>query len=350
MQENSCLGTGFVTLDIIQSDVSSKIAKRYAGGSCANVLTILSFLGWESTIFSRIGNDLSGIEVLIDLNNWNVNTNLLIIENNKRTPIIFQNNFYSHDIPQHHFSRNCPICGIKSAGYRPLLKKNINDMLKMIPETSSFYFDRVSQTNHDLSISAKKNGSLIVFEPSGIKDQNLFLSCLRNCHIFKHSHGVLPVIKDLVIESGVPIEIETFGSKGLQITLRYKSKVIHNEYLPSLQAPFLKDASGSGDWCSAGLIYAFLKDKKEVPNIYTTFDNFLESVKFGQALAALNCSFDGARGLMYAFPMKKVTSLANKLLKGEAVSTDITKHPFKSIEIPSILGQCDLCGSRIINQ
>lgn len=57
------------------------------------------------------------------------------------------------------------------------------------------------------------------------------------------------------------------------------------------------DAAGAGDWCTAGMLW----------HIYRQFGNFEDlspngvsrALQFSQALSALNCTFEGARGLMY---------------------------------------------------
>jgi fructokinase len=41
------MGTGLVALDLVVSNDNSVPPRYYAGGTCGNVLTILSFLGWE---------------------------------------------------------------------------------------------------------------------------------------------------------------------------------------------------------------------------------------------------------------------------------------------------------------
>ena len=55
-----CLGTGLVVLDVVMNGNPHSRSKVWAGGSCGNVLTILSYLGWNAFPITRLGNDDAG--------------------------------------------------------------------------------------------------------------------------------------------------------------------------------------------------------------------------------------------------------------------------------------------------
>lgn len=69
----TCVGMGLIALDAIYAE-SSKRPRFLAGGSCGNVLTILSYLGWKSYPIARLGNDHEGSRILEDMMKWGVNT------------------------------------------------------------------------------------------------------------------------------------------------------------------------------------------------------------------------------------------------------------------------------------
>ena len=54
------VGTGLVALDVVIDDESPQVQRLFAGGTCGNVLTILSFLGWNSFPVARIAKDSAG--------------------------------------------------------------------------------------------------------------------------------------------------------------------------------------------------------------------------------------------------------------------------------------------------
>ena len=58
----SVYGTGLISLDII---VSMRPEEHYhwSGGTCGNVLTILSYLGWESFPIARLNSDTASVHV-----------------------------------------------------------------------------------------------------------------------------------------------------------------------------------------------------------------------------------------------------------------------------------------------
>ena len=70
-------------------------------------------------------------------------------------------------------------------------------------------------------------------------------------------------------------------------------------HLKAIPAPRLADTCGAGDWCTAGLI------AKAAIGGHNRFRRAgaraaRAALRYGQALAAWNCGFEGARGGMYA--------------------------------------------------
>jgi fructokinase len=69
------------------------------------------------------------------------------------------------------------------------------------------------------------------------------------------------------------------------------------KFIPAFHVRDLKDAAGAGDWCTAGLIHMLVKSNESLDRI--SEKNIAEALRYGQALSALNCGFEGARGAMY---------------------------------------------------
>src|SRR5258706_88505 len=60
----------------------------------------------------------------------------------------------------------------------------------------------------------------------------------------------------------------------------------------------IKDTAGSGDWTTMGLLSALFRNG--TPNLAAASrQDIAAGIDHGQALAALNCKFEGARGAMY---------------------------------------------------
>ena len=253
-RQHSCVGTGFIVLDVIRNTVGTGATElRFAGGSCGNVLTILAYFGWTANAVGRIGDDHAGRELLADLGNWGVDTELLQVEAGRGTPIIVQENYLdARGRPRHRFSRACPVCGASLPAYRPLLTSEAATIATKLPSHSVFYFDRVALGTLELARKSRATGALVVFEPSGIKDERHFGECLKTAHVVKYANDRIEGIHDVVAKAKVPIEIETLGAKGLRLRVRTNGRVGAWKDLPAFSAPELRDAAGSGDWTTAG--------------------------------------------------------------------------------------------------
>ena len=72
-QKPVAVGMGLVALDLVFAG-DQLPPKCYAGGTCCNVLTILSYLGWRSLPISRLRGDTAGERLVRDLRRWHVST------------------------------------------------------------------------------------------------------------------------------------------------------------------------------------------------------------------------------------------------------------------------------------
>ena len=73
--------------------------------------------------------------------------------------------------------------------------------------------------------------------------------------------------------------------------------------------------SGAGDWTTAGII------SKLATGGLTAFDKISrmsvqEAIRYGQALAAWTCGFEGARGGMYSVSKSTFTAQISRILSG----------------------------------
>ena len=180
-------------------DANTTLERRHAGGSCGNVLAILSYLGMRATAVGRIGADPAANEVRADLQQWKVDLKLLAPEPGCRTPIVVQESYLdAKGRPKHRFSRECPVCGARMPAYRPLLVADVGEIVAALAPHGCFFFDRVAPGVLELAKRSRQQGALVVFEPSGVKDERLFVECLRAAHVFKYSHERLSGIDHLL--------------------------------------------------------------------------------------------------------------------------------------------------------
>ena len=287
-----CVGSGFAALDIVQGESGSFAA---AGGSCGNVMAILAWLGWSARLSSRLGTDPAGDIVARELSDVGVDVGGLIRDPIVSTPIVIQRFVAQTDGGRRHrYSLSCPDCGKWLPRFRATTLHQIEPLLESINRTKAYYFDRVTAASLKAATAAARIGALVVFEPSALGDEGAFQRAVDICDVLKYSNEQLGHVPDLAEATHPRIVIETLGADGLRVRWRKRWS-----RLPAFEAPLFKDAAGSGDWCTAGLIYAVGAKGRAGLAVLQKAD-IERGLRFGQALAALNCGFEGARGLMSA--------------------------------------------------
>jgi len=179
-----CAGTGLIALDIVINGDPWETPRRWAGGSCGNVLTILSFLGWRSFPIARLGSDAAAKEIYSDLHKFNIELDFVEFNETSNTPIIIEKISEGKDgLPVHRFHMICPYCGNWLPRYQAILLNKARSIARKLPDTRVFYFDRVSPGALELAISARNKKALIVFEPSSFKNDNLFKKAMELSHM-----------------------------------------------------------------------------------------------------------------------------------------------------------------------
>src|SRR5262249_13894143 len=85
--------------------------------------------------------------------------------------------------------------------------------------------------------------------------------------------------------------------------------------LDSFQAPLVRDTAGCGDWCTAGLL-SILGVHGQAGLATITERTLIRALKYGQALAAWNCQYEGARGGMYELTQTEFHGQIKRILAG----------------------------------
>lgn len=293
-----CIGAGFVAMDIVEAEDLTFAA---AGGSCGNVMALLAWMGWNAAPVARLGDDSAGRFVRQAFSDINVSTDYLSEEKGVQTPIVIQRFVETKDGERtHRFSLTCPECGGWLPRYRAATLKHAASVIEEVRAPKAYYFDRVSPSGLRLAEWAKREGSLVVFEPSSIGDERKFQQAVDLCDVLKYSHDRLGHVPDLTKVTSPRLVIETRGEDGLRVRWRGRWSV-----LPAFEAPHFVDAAGSGDWCSAALIHKI--GEKGAAGLDSLNKPRLDhALRFGQALAAINCGYEGARGAMMVLTHAKL--------------------------------------------
>jgi sugar/nucleoside kinase (ribokinase family) len=311
------VSSGFVALDVVLGIEDPDCARFYSGGTSGNVSASMAFLGWKSSPVARLAEDEAGAFVRADLNRWGVDTSFLGTASTCPTPIVVQKIFVGKDgTPKHRFLWNCPDCGAYFPSFRPVLGESVPGIAALIEKPTVFFTDRISKSSLKLAEHCKEAGAAIVFEPSGVGDPTQFVRMLGICDILKYSDQRAKSFSDLLHNNRVLLEIQTLGEEGLRFILRTPRASKNWTQSPSHDVKVV-DTAGAGDWTTAGLIAHLLADGSESLKRLTK-EKVLDALNYAQALAAINCQFEGARGAMYQLPRETFLTQAMRLSKKQS--------------------------------
>ncbi len=305
------VGSGLIALDILVSPISTSYAQRWAGGSCANVLAILSYLGWESHPVGRLGKDWSAKEIKRDLAKWGVRLNFVQSDVASSTPIVLERLAQDGSRgPHHSFDWRCPRCMSWFPRYKPIKLSMIEPVLASVEKAQVFYFDKLAPAVIKLATTYRDAGALVIFEPNSVSNTRLFKQAVSLCHILKYSNERMGN-KSGILSNGSPLlQIETLGQEGLRFQFRDEQW----QYLDAFILETFEDESGAGDWVTAGLLHV-LGREGEANLESRKLKEVEDALQFGQCLAAINCQYSGARGAMYALPRNEIESKMVSILK-----------------------------------
>lgn len=295
INNNVCVGAGLVCLDILIKGLDNNTPISYTvGGTCGNVMTIMSYLGWNTYPIARLDNSHHTDLLIKDMKSHGVHTDYIITGKGK-TPVIIQRNIIDKDgLPVHRFE-------FKGANGRMFLEyspitlvqaKEIMQEINFIPQV--FFFDRVSPAYIYMAKEFKKKGSLIYFEPSCKPTVAHFLECVEIADIIKFAEQRIPDVSFFEgMDMDAKIIIQTLGANGLKMRINGAWYLIN-----SIPNENVIDTSGAGDWTTS----VFLTELYKNNNCHTlgsfTSEKIIQALEEAQKWAAKSCSYEGARGMM----------------------------------------------------
>lgn len=312
------VGTGLIALDIVVSDDPSQPLRPYAGGTCGNVLSILAFLGWDAYPIARLNGDAASRRVKADMKRWGVRLDFAECEPTTDTPIIVQIIQQGKGSePHHRFAWQCPMCGHDLPRFKPVTTDAVEPLTQIMGSPAVFFLDRVSRAALDMARIASGRGAIVVFEPSGKPPDRLLAEVLELAHIVKYSGER---ISSLRVNAGPQrsnvLEVQTLGPKGLRYRNRVPGLALQGwKHMAACNLPALVDTCGAGDWCTAGLIAKACRHG--LKGLFAATSVELEkALRYGQALSAWNCGFEGARGGMYQVDKSTFDRQVSRIMRG----------------------------------
>lgn len=313
-------GAGLLAVDLVIRSGDTDAFEITAGGTCANVLANLAHLGWNASAKGRIGKDPAGHTLEGQLADCGVDVASLVLDEKVQTPLIIERFGIGDQLmPTHRFEWRCPRCSKPVPKYRPTPIRILEseETAASLPEL--FFFDRPTPGNIRLARFLKERGTLIVFEPPRLRDEPEYIQSCGLADILKFADS-----KDLPrFENWLPRESLVIVTKGEQ-GLMYKSTNFSGlttawKNMPAISVSRTLDACGSGDWVTSGFLHAFFAIEDFAEETVRRLDN---AIKFGQALASLNCLLPGARGLARVYERAEISEMAALVLADGLASAE----------------------------
>ena len=333
-------GTGLIALDLVIGPDPETPVFSWAGGTCGNVLSILAYLGWDAYPIARMNDDVASDRIRADMTHWGVHMDWANCAPTAHTPIIVQEIRRMRDgRPDHRFSWSCPRCGTRLPPFKAITVNAVEPVRPALAGASAFFLDRLSRAPLALAAEASARGAVVVFEPSGKATDKLMREAIAIAHVVKYAdHRLAGIGGVMASDSAALLEVQTLGARGLRFRHRLRHGVSRWMRLEAIPAPRLADTCGAGDWCTAGLI---AKAAAGGLNGFrrTGARGVRAALRYGQALAAWNCGFEGARGGMYAVSREVFRRQVAGLLDGRCAS--IRNAPVGSSPAPVVT--CPAC-------
>ncbi|MHB8884383.1 MAG: PfkB family carbohydrate kinase [Methylovirgula sp.] len=310
--------------------------QSWAGGTCGNVIAILAYLGWKAFPIARMNGDPASARVRADLRRWGVQLDFTGCTPTSHTPIIIQQIRRARDgSPSHRFLWSCPRCGQRLPSFKAVTQDAVETVAPRLSGTAVFFMDRLSRAALTLAARASAEGAIVVFEPSGKSDEKLFAEAIQLAHVVKYADQRLAAAGGTMQGgSAALIEVQTLGAKGLRYRHRLGKGISAWFHLNAIAAPHLLDTCGAGDWCTAGLVTK-VAIEGQIGLRKVGAEAIRHALRYGQALAAWNCGFEGARGGMYAVKRETFNYQIEALLSG--------RPNFSPVETKTVAGPSFAC-------
>lgn len=332
-------GTGLIALDLVVGPDPDTPGRSWTGGTCGNVLSILAFHEWDAFPIARMNDDVASDRVRADMKRWRVHLDWASCGPTTHTPMIVQKIRRTRDgRTNHRFSWSCPHCGTWLPPFKAIPVDAAEQVKPALAGASVFFLDRLSRGILALATEASARGALVVFEPSGRSTEKLMAEAVALAHVVKYSDDRLASVRGVMgNDSAALLEVQTLAGRGLRYRHRLGRGLSDWRHLKAVPAPRLVDSCGAGDWCTAGLI------AKAGSGGHSGFRRagaraIRAALRYGQALAAWNCGFEGARGGMYAVSRKTFERQIENLLNGQPnneASTPIGSTPTEVVGCPA---------------
>jgi fructokinase len=299
----SCMGElliDFFCTDVDIDLVEGKHFQKQAGGAPANVCAAISKLGGQAKFSGKVGNDPFGHFLKQTLEEVNVDTSMLVFDQQHPTTLAFVS-LKGNGERDFVFNRGADAF---------LLEEELDNgkwnesTIQHFGSATALLTDPFQTTYLQTMRTAHENGKFISFDPNyrqdlwknriphfiGLAQQGIALA-----DFVKVSDEELEIISGVGdLAAGTKI-LHQLGAKTIAVTLgkegTYLSDGKHSEVIPSVNVKSI-DSTGAGDAFVGATLYQLAKGEPKL--IVENFEQMKEIITFSNKVGAIVCTKVGA--------------------------------------------------------
>lgn len=329
---------GLMCIDIVHNQDNTKIMN---GGSCANVISVLSQIGFDCSIIREKYSDIFDAILSKTMSSLGV-TEIIYKKTLSKTPKIIEilNN------TEHEFLTSCPKCGTKTLKLCMPTDHDIENSGIDFTGYNIFYSDRTSSGIRRIMDLVQENQGIVFYEPNTSRNVNSLLESAQHTDVIKFSRDkIFPSLAERIRTTahGIKLIISTEGKEGLSFShIQINGKMSDWIHIPSeFNGPII-DSSGAGDWLTAGFISELIKNDINLSlNQFYDRQLIVNMLTQGMKYSKLCCAAIGAQGVFYS---EQSIGAFNRLNNHSQAPSKIVLRNEKIT--PD--GLCPLCLSKIV--
>ena len=299
-----CIGSGIYNLDtiVVREYPDGPAGKRFkertvveeAGGTCANVMCLLSYFGLETYPQACLDDSPEGCKITEDLGRYGCDlrfvsntpeggTTLLRVTH-KRNPdgtpkiSVRAGSPGGSRFPKRKF--------LRARDQAPSFVKELTS--EFIPDF--YFFDSPAAGHRYIAKELRTLGTTVCFEPSVIST-NADLECVSISDIIKFSDENVPDTS-FADSFSDKLFVQTLGKDGL----RYKLRDGEWRKLPGIPNDNVVDTEGAGDCVTAAIIYGIAKTRRKIGELKE--EEIVHILSDAQHFASKNVSHLGSKAVI----------------------------------------------------
>ena len=304
----TCLGSGVFNLDTVvvreypegyqkQRTFNEKLMTEEVGGTCGNVMSMLPYLGVQTFPLALLDQSEQGLKIKDTLALYGANTRFVSNSEKGGTTLLrctHRRDAGGKKVVKFHASSP----GSMFAKRRQLSTKNgeVDEFLgrlDFVPDV--FFFDDPAAAHVKIAQALRQKGTLVYFEPEGIKDGKLspFIKRVEVADIVKFSAEKI-TDESWMEKFDDKLFIRTMGEKGVAFRLRGGAWTV----VPPVENNNVVDWEGAGDWTTSAFIAELCKGG------HLDFSGLSEDIvrsalREAQMIASKSVSFLSSKGMIH---------------------------------------------------